>query len=119
MSATVVATQPNDEECARAIGVAAGHFLRLKRSLDSDSSYGSAAGLLTYSRYDKRVLELIITRICKSMGIMLTKGHKKDKVEAVQRSIQEAIKDCEIRDPGHDYAYFFYRGALSQMGGAA
>lgn len=117
MSAAESTTQSSDEECARAIGVAAGHFLRLKRSLDS--SYGSAAGLLTYSRYNKRVLDSIVTRIAKSMGIMLTKGHKKDEIEAAQRSIQGAIKDCEIRDAGRDYAYFFYRGALSQMGGAA
>jgi len=109
--------QSPDEDCAYAVGKAAGEFLRLKRSLDS--SYGSAAGLLTYSRYDKRVLDSIVIRIGKSIGILLTKGNKKDEVEKAQSEIAKSIKDCEITDAGRDYAYFFHRGALANIGGAA
>jgi len=109
--------QSPDEDCAYAVGKAAGEFLRLKRSLDS--SYGSAAGLLTYSRYDKRVLDSIVIRIGKSIGILLTKGNIKDEVEKAQSEIAKSIKDCEITDAGRDYAYFFHRGALANIGGAA
>lgn len=106
-----------DEACAYAVGKAAGEYLRLKRSLDS--SYGSAAGLLTYTRYNKRVLDSIVTRISTSIGILLAKGHKKDEVEKAHSSIAKTIKDCEIKDAGRDYAYFFHRGALAEIGGAA
>jgi len=109
--------QSPDENCAYAIGKAAGEFLRLKRSLDS--SYGSAAGLLTYTRYNKRVLDSIVTRISTALGILLAKGHKKEEVEKAQRAIAKSIKDCEITDAGRDYAYFFHRGALANIGGAA
>ena len=116
-SASSQTTQNGDESYAYAIGEAAGKFLRLKRSLDS--SYGSAAGLLTYSRYDKRVLDSIVPRINKSIAILLSKGHKKEEVETAHKSIATTLKDGEIRDGGRDYAYFFHRGALSQMGGGA
>jgi len=106
--------QSADENCAYAVGKAVGHFLRLKRSLDE--SYGSVAGLLTYSRYDKRALDSIVTKISKSMAILLTKGNEKDKVEDAQVLIANAIEDCEIRNVSRDYSYFFHRGALSQMG---
>jgi len=109
--------QSPDENCAYAVGKAAGEFLRLKRSLDS--SYGSAAGLLTYTRYNKRVLDSIVTRISTSLGILLAKGHKKDEVERAQSKIAKSIKDCEITDAGRDYAYFFHRGALANIGGTA
>jgi len=109
--------QSDDENCAYAVGMAAGEFLRLKRSLDS--SYGSAAGLLTYTRYNKRVLDSIVTRISTSLGILLAKGHKRDEVEDAQGKIAKSIKDCEITDAGRDYAYFFHRGALANIGGAA
>jgi len=109
--------QSPDEKCAYAVGKAAGEFLRLKRSLDS--SYGSAAGLLTYTRYNKRVLDSIITRISTSLGILLARGHKKEEVEEAQSSIAKSINDCEIQDAGRDYAYFFHRGALSRIGGVA
>lgn len=112
--------QSPDENCAYAVGKAAGEFLRLKRSLDSlDSSYGSAASLLTYSRYDKRVLDSIVIRIGKSIGILLTKGNKKNEVEKARSEIAKSIKDCEITDAGRDYAYFFHRGALANIWGAS
>lgn len=99
------------------MGKAAGEFLRLKRSLDS--SYGSAAGLLTYTCYNKRVLDFIVTRISTSLGILLARRIEKDEIEKAQASFADSIGEHEIRDAGRDYAYFFHRGALAQLGGAA
>lgn len=117
MSAMVPSAYDKDEAYAYAVGQAAGHFLDVIHSLDS--SYGSAAGLLTYSRYDKRVLHSILTRINRILGIRLKKGHKEVEIVDARKSIAKVIGGFEVLDAGRDYAYFFHRGALSQMGGAA
>jgi len=119
MSANVPAVYDSDEAYAYAIGQAAGRYLQVIHHLDS--SYGSAAGVLTYSRYDKRVLHSILERISKALGIRLRKGHEKDEIAEIadaQKSIGGIIDGFEVLDPRRDYAYFFHRGALAQLGGA-
>jgi len=116
MSANVPAVYDGDEAYAYAIGQAAGRYLQVIHRLDS--SYGSAAGVLTYSRYDKRVLHSILERISKALGIRLRKGREKDEIADAQKSIGGIIDGFEVLDPRRDYAYFFHRGALAQLGGA-
>lgn len=106
----------SNEAYAYAVGQAAGRCLRVIHSLDS--SYGSLAGLLTYSRYDKRVLRSILIRTCKVLEIRLKKEHESDEIRNALKSIADIIDGLEVLDSRRDYAYFFHRGALSQMGGA-
>lgn len=105
-----------DEAYAYAVGQAAGRYLQVIHSLDS--SYGSSAGVLTYARYDMRVLRSILERISKALGIRLRKGREKDKITNAQRSIGGIIDGFEVLNPRRNYAYFFHRGVLAQLGGA-